>query len=161
MQNSIFQLANVSRPVVSFKHFYRWRRKFKRRRFLEAGLEKSAALEFSAPAVEMLERYDWPGNVRELENAVLHAVSLSDNLICPEHLPVRIRQFQPVRNGRSEVTDISTIGDQQWMTLAEMEADYVVRVLESTGNNKQAASRILNIDRKTLSRIATRARSDN
>jgi transcriptional regulator with PAS, ATPase and Fis domain len=37
-----------------------------------------------------------------------------------------------------------------------METRYVRRVLESTNGNKQAAAKILDIDRKTLSRIVAR-----
>jgi DNA-binding NtrC family response regulator len=37
-----------------------------------------------------------------------------------------------------------------------MEENYVTRVLKHTGGNKQAASRILNIDRKTLARVIKR-----
>jgi transcriptional regulator with PAS, ATPase and Fis domain len=105
--------------------------------------------------MRLLEKYNWPGNVRELENAVLHAVSLSDNTIYPEHLPVRIREFEFIADGsRADIDRVEQDGD--WQTLADMEAEYVIKVLRSTGNNKQAASRILNIDRKTLSRIANR-----
>ena len=112
--------------------------------------------EFSRDALEMLERYDWPGNVRELENAVLHAVSLSDNTVYPEHLPVRIREFNSTSSASVVPNDEASDRPQRWVTLAEMEADYVSRVLKHTENNKQAASRILNIDRKTLARIASR-----
>jgi DNA-binding NtrC family response regulator len=112
--------------------------------------------EFSSAAVDLLERYDWPGNVRELENAVLHAISLSDSIIYPEHLPARIREFARSTDGTGAVHENSTGAQERWLTLAEMEAEYVAKVLEFTGNNKQAASRILNIDRKTLSRIANR-----
>jgi len=41
-----------------------------------------------------------------------------------------------------------------------MEAKYVAEVLSSTGGNKQAAARILDIDRKTLTRIVNRAESE-
>jgi DNA-binding NtrC family response regulator len=127
------------------------------RHFLNSSqLKSSAPREFSTDAVTLLENYDWPGNVRELENAVLHAVSLSDDTIYPEHLPMRIRESRPNPN----IGSLSLNGDsediQTWVTLAEMEADYVAKVLKHTGNNKQAAARILNIDRKTLTRIATR-----
>ena len=117
---------------------------------------------FSAPALEILENYHWPGNIRELENAILHAVSLSDDLIYPEHLPARIRfsaesgainyDGTGVENGRSG----SVTGNEKWISLAEMEENYVARVLKFTEGNKQAASRILNIDRKTLARIIKR-----
>ncbi|HEY2867459.1 MAG TPA: sigma-54 dependent transcriptional regulator, partial [Pyrinomonadaceae bacterium] len=117
-------------------------------------LKASASREFSAEAIALLENYDWPGNVRELENAVLHAASLSDQIIYPDHLPVRIRES--TRDVGSLALDDESDGNQKWVTLSEMEADYVARVLRHTGNNKQAASRILNIDRKTLTRIANR-----
>jgi len=41
-----------------------------------------------------------------------------------------------------------------------MEAKYTAQVLASTGGNKQAAARILDIDRKTLTRIVSRTQSD-
>ena len=104
----------------------------------------------------LLENYEWPGNVRELENAVLHAVSLSDDTIYPEHLPLRIRESRSNPNIGSLSLNSDSEDVQCWVTLAEMKADYVAKVLKHTGNNKQAAARILNIDRKTLTRIATR-----
>jgi len=109
--------------------------------------------EISDVSVQMMEGYNWPGNIRELENAILHAVSLSDGTIYPEHLPRRIQEFQPPQDQSSKTSLAQQTSDQNWVTLAEMEADYVKRVLEYTANNKQAASRILNIDRKTLTRI--------
>jgi DNA-binding NtrC family response regulator len=120
------------------------------------GIEASEVRRFSDAAAKALENYDWPGNVRELENAVLHAVSLSENTIHREHLPNRIRDFVFSGSGVAEMTREGSEPDN-WRTLAEIETEYVLRVLKSTSNNKQAASRILNIDRKTLSRIASRA----
>ncbi len=113
---------------------------------------------FSAQALEVLQNYEWPGNIRELENAVLHAVSLSDDIIYPEHLPTRIRfsgeTVQHETKGEPIVSP--AIIDTEWRPLADVEHDYVERVLNHTSGNKQAASRILNIDRKTLARIITR-----
>ena len=121
----------------------------------------AAPARFSPEALTTLSRYGWPGNVRELENAVLHAVSMADDVIYPEHLPERVRTratdagasgldraSEPAAGGRG--------GSAKFPTLAEMEASYVSRVLESTNGNKQAAAKILNIDRKTLSRIVAR-----
>src|SRR5262249_42079975 len=48
----------------------------------------------SGSALKALLDYDWPGNVRELQNAIQHALLLSDDgEIWPEHLPARIRFF--------------------------------------------------------------------
>jgi DNA-binding NtrC family response regulator len=57
------------------------------------------------------------------------------------------------------VNQPSENGENQWPTLDQMEEVYVARVLRHTGGNKQAAARILNIDRKTLSRIISRGSS--
>ena len=45
---------------------------------------------------------------------------------------------------------------EDWVTLAEIEGRYVARVLNYTGGNKQAAARILSVDRKTLDRMIKR-----
>ena len=116
---------------------------------------------FSREAVDVLTRYSWPGNVRELENAVLHAVSMADDVIYPEHLPDRVRVGRPggtsaAASAPADPLAAFTRGTAGFSTLAEMEARYVTRVLESTNGNKQAAAKILDIDRKTLSRIVAR-----
>ncbi|MFN2501211.1 MAG: sigma-54-dependent transcriptional regulator [Pyrinomonadaceae bacterium] len=113
---------------------------------------------FSQSAIEKLKAYSWPGNIRELENAVLHAVSLSDGLIYPDHLPIRIRDFDPhsVDSFDGDDAGPATQAGTKWLSLSELEKQYVTRVLAHTEGNKQAASRILNIDRKTLARIISR-----
>lgn len=125
----------------------------------------SPPITFSRPALEMLKNYDWTGNIRELENAILHAASLSDDVIYPEHLPARIRQFYEAPPARLQMTETPTENysvplsqsAQKWLPLAEMEAKYVAQVLVHTGGNKQAAARLLDIDRKTLMRIIKRS----
>ena len=118
---------------------------------------------FSREAIDVLTRYAWPGNVRELENAVLHAVSMADDVIYPEHLPERVRLGRPAvsaprdaEGSPDEQHSAFEGGPTGFPTLAEMETRYVKRVLESTNGNKQAAAKILDIDRKTLSRIVAR-----
>lgn len=111
---------------------------------------------FSDEALELMKKYTWPGNVRELENAVLHAVSMCDDVVYPEHLPERVRAMPTP--AEPALASISLNGNEKehLVTLAEMEARYVSNVLDHTSGNKQAAARILNIDRKTLSRILER-----
>ena len=42
----------------------------------------------TAPALQLLSRYDWPGNIRQLENAVFRAVVLTDGpMLTPDEFP--------------------------------------------------------------------------
>lgn len=45
---------------------------------------------------------------------------------------------------------------EKWPFLADIERVYVEQVLRHTRGNKQAAARILNVDRKTLDRMIKR-----
>lgn len=120
-------------------------------------------VKFSAAAMKILENAYWLGNVRELENAVLHAVSLCDQIVYPEHLPARLQTtavnsslVSPENIEDLPVSSFQPEGSPAWLPLAEFEAKYVAKVLAHTKGNKQAAARILNIDRKTLTRIINR-----
>jgi two-component system response regulator AtoC len=115
----------------------------------------NSSASFSPEAQDLLERYPWPGNIRELENAVVRAVALCSGLVRPEDLPEHIRDHK-VAAHESGVHSTDAAEPQTWRTLAEMEADYVKRVLDHTKGNKQAAVRLLNVDRKTIERMIKR-----
>ncbi len=112
---------------------------------------------FSPAALEIMEKYHWRGNVRELENAVCHAVSLCGDVVYPQHLPARLLQAGEAAAEQFKTGQISQAQNNEWHSLAEMEAKYVGQVLAHTGGNKQAAARLLNIDRKTLARVIKRS----
>lgn len=112
---------------------------------------------FSRAALEKLKSYNWLGNIRELENAVLYAISLCEDTIYPEHLPARILCFSETSSQPSSAPASLADPDDNWLSLAELETKYVATVLAHTGGNKQAAARLLKIDRKTLSRIVNRS----
>ena len=61
---------------------------------------------------------------------------------------------------KSQLGDVNQLPDQpvgeDWVTLSEIEGRYVARVLLHTGGNKQAAARVLSVDRKTLDRMIKR-----
>jgi len=90
-------------------------------------------------AIEALRRYSWPGNVRELEMVVQRAA-----LLCPhptleaEDLPLETR---PRSGSRASRTDLS---------LAEMEKQYVLAVLERHGGHRGKTAEALGVDPKTL-----------
>lgn len=115
---------------------------------------------FSVEALRLLENAEWQGNIRELENAVLHAVSLADQIVYPEHLPLRIQKPQNNHTNAANKNDSGFLNDfavpKEWLSLAEMQSKYVAQVLAHTNGNKQAAARLLQIDRKTLARIVAR-----
>ncbi|MFN7954534.1 MAG: sigma-54 dependent transcriptional regulator [bacterium] len=101
-----------------------------------------------SPAVAArLLAYPWPGNVRELRNCIERCVALARGPeLSVDDLPRRIREFaaEPVLVGGDDPSEL--------VPLEQIERQYILRVLESTGGNKRLAARILGLDRKTLYR---------
>jgi DNA-binding NtrC family response regulator len=120
--------------------------------FAKGTIGTDRSIGFSKGALWLLENYDWPGNIRELENAVVRAVALCDHVVRAEDLPERVRRrFNPDESGTGRLGSASAL-DESLLSLATVEQRHIVRVLASTGGNKQAAARILGIDRTTLQR---------
>ena len=111
---------------------------------------------FSSAALELLQEYPWPGNIRELENAVVRAAAMCDGLIRIQDLPERIRNFHDATNARIPADSSQPVEKEAWPSLAEVEGRHVARILAHTRGNKQAASRVLGVDRKTLDRMIKR-----
>jgi two-component system response regulator HydG len=87
---------------------------------------------------KVFETYEWPGNVRELENFIHRMVVLVEYKITMDDLPsyMKIKKF--------------SCQQENMMTLAEVEKQHILKVLDFVGNNKTKAAEILGIDRKTL-----------
>jgi len=79
-------------------------------------------------------------------------------MIRPQDLPERIRDYSQPQVGQTEKATnlVKRLEKEEWPQLAEIEGQYVARVLAHTDGNKQAASRLLGIDRKTLDRMIKR-----
>jgi DNA-binding NtrC family response regulator len=127
------------------------------RYFAERMAESSdtSCISFSRDAVQLLENYDWPGNIRELENAIVRAAALCDQAVRPEDLPERVRNFSASHAAQAHAKaprDGSDDDGEDLLSLAEVEGRHIFRVLARTGGNKQAAARVLGIDRTTLQR---------
>ncbi|GGW21784.1 sigma-54-dependent transcriptional regulator [Arenibacter certesii] len=102
------------------------------------GLEyKDRVVSITADALDLLMRYNWPGNIRELENVIQRSVIMCDKQIGLENLPDNLKVK-------------INFSDDRLLPLREIEKQYILKVLEATGNNKSRAAEILQIDRKTL-----------
>ena len=116
------------------------------RHFLALHSERTP--EFAPEAWRALLNYSFPGNVRELASLVERMVILAAGVrIELEDLPERVR-----RSAAVPTHPLTATADQDWRSLAEVEAGYIREVLDWTGGNKQRAARILGIGRKTLYR---------
>jgi len=98
--------------------------------------------------------YPWPGNVRELENCLERGIALCrGDEIQVDDLPSQVRE--------RKATDFLAAAVARKMTLAELERNYIERVLEDEGGNKTRAAQRLGLDRKTLYRkLEEYARAD-
>ena len=93
----------------------------------------------------ILLNYPWPGNVRELENVIERGLALCrGDEIQPDDLPNHVRERKS--------TDFLATATARRMNLAELEREYIERVLEEEGGNKTRAAQRLGLDRKTLYR---------
>jgi DNA-binding NtrC family response regulator len=110
----------------------------------EAAIRVARKISGLAPsAADQLLRYDWPGNVRELENAMERAVALArGSRVDLEDLPEEIRQAfpKPVVNGGAV------------QSLADVEKEYILAVLELNGGNQTRTAKQLGIGSATLYR---------
>ena len=96
---------------------------------------------FDEEAAKWLLHHRWPGNVRELENMVERAVALARGPVITRNQLTT--EFTPGERSEAGVRP----------TLAEVESDYIRRVLEETRGNKRDAAKILGISVRTLQRM--------
>lgn len=110
---------------------------------------------FTPAAAELLQNYAWPGNIRELKNVIERTMILAPaGDIDAGSLPEEIRDHKretAVTEAETSAYDVSPTG-QQFLTLRELEDDYIQEVLAATGNNKTQSARILGIHPTSLLR---------
>jgi DNA-binding NtrC family response regulator len=101
--------------------------------------------------------YSWPGNVRELENVVERAVALVEGpVVGVDDLPPLAFTGRSQRAAEAPPVDAETdpfaAALARGLTLAELERDYIMKVLAAESGNKTRAAQRLGLDRKTLYR---------
>ena len=111
---------------------------------MELGEVNGKRKHFDKKAMEVLKEYPWPGNARELKNVVERAVLLSEgNVIEADEVPIKSTALDRIIRGYH---------GKDYPSLRTIEKAYIEWVLEKTKGNKQSASKILKIDRKTIAR---------
>ncbi len=98
---------------------------------------------FTAPARRKLSHYHWPGNVRELSNCIERAMIFLDQpRVDADDLVLQAAPWPP--------------GGENWkvpptgLNLPEVERQLILSAMETAGQNKTRAARLLGISRDTL-----------
>jgi DNA-binding NtrC family response regulator len=118
--------------------------------FLERATKQAGrgSLELSRGAEAALQRYAWPGNVRELENAIEHAVALSEGKLIEERdLPDAV-----VSGSRTETLGEAVRSGQLGLeeAVARFEGGLLREALERCDWNQTRAAEQLGITRRVL-----------
>ena len=110
-------------------------------------------LKISVTAMNALKGYSWKGNVRELEATIEHAALRARGVeIQTEDLP---EKFQDVDIRKTPKNLFDNLFDDL-PTLELVEKRYLLHVLEATKGNRTRAAEVMEIDRRTLYRMAER-----
>ena len=95
----------------------------------------------SPEARACLEAYSWPGNVRELRHAIESAVVLgSDEYLLVEDLTEQIQAARPASGSYAEALD-------------QAKRDAILRAFEQTGQEHDAAARVLGLHPNYLRKL--------
>jgi two-component system, NtrC family, response regulator HydG len=90
-------------------------------------------IEFTDDAIATLRAYHWPGNLAEFTQVVSQAVSTSETrVITSAQFPLRVHALK----------DWPSLGDY----LAGQEKQYVARVLQACGGDREMAARVLGVE---------------
>ena len=105
---------------------------------------------FTPAAADQLLRWGWPGNVRELQNVVERALVLAaGSRVDAEDLPDEVRLSTPGIGAPGMVAGALPPAAR---TLADVEREHILRVLESVDGNRTKAAAVLEIGSATLFR---------
>ncbi|MFH0730292.1 MAG: sigma-54 dependent transcriptional regulator [Pseudomonadota bacterium] len=91
-------------------------------------------------AMQQLENYTWPGNVRQLENSLTRAAVLTKSLVLTSE--DIIKAISGVQGAPSQI--------EPEITLADLEKEYILRVLQAKRGHLGEVCKLLGISRPTL-----------
>lgn len=116
--------------------------------FVEDACERMgrALLGVSTEAMRWLTGYSWPGNVRELVNMIERAVALT------RHDSIVLDDLQLTPSELPPECDFLDQAVLRELPLADVEREYIRRVVAACDDNKVEAARVLGIDRRTIYR---------
>jgi DNA-binding NtrC family response regulator len=103
---------------------------------------------FADDAMGILQSYGWPGNVRELENVIEYALAMGkDEILGIGDLPGDVLNKSVRRTSWPAIVRNASL-----LSLAEVERQHILDVLEQVGDHHIRAANALGIDRRTLYR---------
>jgi two-component system, NtrC family, response regulator HydG len=107
--------------------------------------EKRPAMRLAFDVLDSMIAYSWPGNIRELQNMIERAAVLAnDSLLSLDLFPAELRAIAAVPGTQPQ------IGHD--LTVADLERQHILAVLERVGGNRSRAAEVLGIPRRTLYR---------
>jgi DNA-binding NtrC family response regulator len=124
------------------------------RHFIASELgDKATPPAISEEASKVLLAYDWPGNVRELENCMRHALTFwQSGEITPKELPTRIVEHKAAESEKPAPTVEADDNSSLKSFLKQKEKEYIRKILDAEGGDKEKAADFLKVNLSTLYR---------
>jgi DNA-binding NtrC family response regulator len=116
----------------------------------ETGLKVAG---FTDAVMNILVAWEWPGNIRQLRNTIRTMVVMADHDKLDVHdLPPEIHHVHRLPGLTNTKRSAGPASETPGQSLDEMEKQAIIDALTKTGNNRQAAAKLLGIGERTLYR---------
>jgi two-component system response regulator HydG len=116
----------------------------------ETGLKVAG---FTDAVMNILVAYEWPGNIRQLRNTIRTMVVMADrDKLDIRDLPPEIHRVHRLPGIATAKSGLPGLAKSPGLSLDDMEKQAIIDALAKTGNNRQAAAKLLGIGERTLYR---------